>query len=111
MDDFGTTVPSSRLTRQTAAGLIGRNCETVAIWCTCGMRASLRRQRFQAWNVAVGTPNHPAYTYHAGRGLSSGRAMFKFGHLISPRCEASLFHVLPPQPTLLPRRRQLPLLT
>jgi Lecithin retinol acyltransferase len=27
--------------------LVGRNCETVALWCVCGMGESLQRQRFQ----------------------------------------------------------------
>lgn len=34
--------------------LVGRNCETVALWCVCGMGESLQRQRFQAGNAVFG---------------------------------------------------------
>jgi len=34
--------------------LLGRNCETVALWCTTGVGESLQRQRFQVVNAAVG---------------------------------------------------------
>ena len=37
-----------------AYNLIGRNCETVALWCACGMGESLQRQRFQAVNALLG---------------------------------------------------------
>jgi len=36
------SMPSERI-----YNLIGRNCETVALWCVCGMGESLQRQRFQ----------------------------------------------------------------
>jgi hypothetical protein len=39
-----------------AYNLIGRNCETVALWCACGMGESLQRQRFQAVNALLGVP-------------------------------------------------------
>jgi hypothetical protein len=34
--------------------LVGRNCETVALWCVCGMGESLQRQVFQTGNMAFG---------------------------------------------------------
>jgi Lecithin retinol acyltransferase len=43
-----------------AYNLIGRNCETVALWCACGMGESLQRQRFQAVNA--GWPFSPPST-------------------------------------------------
>ena len=39
-----------------AYNLIGRNCETVALWCACGMAESLQRQRFQAVNALLAVP-------------------------------------------------------
>jgi len=39
-----------------AYNLIGRNCETVALWCACGMGESLQRQRFQAVNALLSLP-------------------------------------------------------
>jgi hypothetical protein len=39
-----------------AYNLIGRNCETVALWCACGMGESLQRQRFQAVNARLAVP-------------------------------------------------------
>jgi hypothetical protein len=34
--------------------LVGRNCETVALWCVCGMGESLQRQWVQAVSSLFG---------------------------------------------------------
>lgn len=34
--------------------LVGRNCETVALWCVCGMGESLQRQWVQAVSALFG---------------------------------------------------------
>lgn len=51
-----------------AYNLVGRNCETVALWCVCGMGESLQRQRFQAvWAVIIGGPVSLYVSHLAGR--------------------------------------------
>jgi len=34
--------------------LLGRNCETVALWCATGVGESMQRQRFQVVNATIG---------------------------------------------------------
>lgn len=33
--------------------LVGRNCETIALWCVCNFAESLQRQRFQSVNASI----------------------------------------------------------
>jgi hypothetical protein len=57
-----------------AYNLVGRNCETVALWCVCGMGESLQRQRFQAGNAALSAIVTLYYSYLSGRGkMTRGR--------------------------------------
>jgi Lecithin retinol acyltransferase len=53
--------------------LIGRNCETVALWCVCGMGESLQRQRFQVvWALFGGLASlHIARLVGRQRGRTS----------------------------------------
>lgn len=48
--------------------LIGRNCETAALWCVCNMGESLQRQRFRAANAYLGGVVYLIYAYLNGRG-------------------------------------------
>jgi hypothetical protein len=54
-----------------AYNLVGRNCETVALWCVCNMAESLQRQRFQAVNAAIGAAVTLYFSYISGAGLRS----------------------------------------
>jgi Lecithin retinol acyltransferase len=47
--------------------LVGRNCETAALWCVCNMGESLQRQRFQAVNAYLGAVVGLAYAYLHGQ--------------------------------------------
>ncbi len=48
--------------------LLGRNCESVALWCVCNMCESLQRQHFQSLNASAAAVLGPAYTYLNRRG-------------------------------------------
>jgi hypothetical protein len=48
--------------------LVGRNCETVALWCVCNFAESLQRQRFQSVNASVAVVVGLIYAYLDGRG-------------------------------------------
>jgi Lecithin retinol acyltransferase len=48
--------------------LLGRNCESIALWCVCNMCESLQRQHFQSLNVSAAAVLGPAYTYLNRRG-------------------------------------------
>jgi hypothetical protein len=48
--------------------LVGRNCETIALWCARNFAESLQRQRFQSVNASVGIVVWLAYAYLNGRG-------------------------------------------
>lgn len=48
--------------------LVGRNCETIALWCVCNFAESLQRQRFQSVNASVAIVVGLTYTYLDGRG-------------------------------------------
>lgn len=54
--------------------LLGRNCETAALWCVCNMGESLQRQRFQAANAYLGGVVYLIYAYLNGRGRVPGWA-------------------------------------
>ena len=47
--------------------LVGRNCETVALWCVCNFAESLQRQRFQSINASVAVVAGLTYAYLDGR--------------------------------------------
>jgi hypothetical protein len=47
--------------------LVGRNCETVALWCVCNFAESLQRQRFQSANASVAIVVGLTYAYLDGR--------------------------------------------
>jgi hypothetical protein len=48
--------------------LLGRNCESVALWCVCNMCESLQRQYFQSLNASAAAVIGPTYTYLNRRG-------------------------------------------
>ena len=48
--------------------LVGRNCETIALWCVCNFAESLQRQRFQSVNASASITLGLAYAYLSGRG-------------------------------------------
>jgi hypothetical protein len=54
--------------------LVGRNCETIALWCVCNFGESLQRQRFQAVNAYVGVVILFTYAYFQGRGRAPASA-------------------------------------
>jgi Lecithin retinol acyltransferase len=86
--------------------LVGRNCETIALWCVCNFGESLQRQRFQAVNAYVGVVILLTYAYFQGRGR--GPSLGDPGdpsHHVRPGVAAG--HVLPGQRALLPRRAPL----
>jgi hypothetical protein len=61
--------------------LVGRNCETIALWCVCNFAESLQRQRFQSVNASAGILVGLAYAYLSGRGRLPAwgqRAMLAF---------------------------------
>jgi hypothetical protein len=47
--------------------LVGRNCETIVLWCVCSFAESLQRQRFQSVNASVAVVVGLAYAYVDGR--------------------------------------------
>jgi hypothetical protein len=62
--------------------LVGRNCETVALWCTCGMAESLQRQVFQVVWSRVGALFTLYQTHRSRRGrLSPGLSRFAMAFL------------------------------
>jgi hypothetical protein len=53
--------------------LVGRNCETVALWCVCGMGESLQRQ----WVQAVSTLFGGALMLSTSRGAAGVGPVFR----------------------------------
>ncbi len=47
--------------------LVGRNCETIALWCVCNFAESLQRQRFQSINASVAVVIALTYAHLDGR--------------------------------------------
>lgn len=59
--------------------VVGRNCETIALWCVCNFAESLQRQRFQSVNASAAVVVGLTYAYLDGRGRLPAwapRAMF-----------------------------------
>jgi hypothetical protein len=52
---------------QGSYNLMGRNCETIALWCMCNFAESLQRQRFQSVNASVAVITGLIYAYLDGR--------------------------------------------